>query len=475
MSEQADAPPGAPQTDPPTFGPLQTTKDAILRFLPAGTALATEIWNARHRAILLMLYGHAIGLALFGLYMGWGPLLSFGEGALIAVIALLASWTRLSRRFRASAAAFGAVTASAILVQFSGGYIEAHFHFFVMVAVIALYQDWVPFLLAAVYVALDHGIIGTLYPEWVYNHPAAIANPWQWAAIHAILVTGQCIALMALWNSAENAQKRELQQKLEFDRVERESGFKSHLLRNVSHELKTPLTPLQMNVQMLKKGRLGSLDERQARVVALLDRNLDRLITLVDQTIDVSRLEARRLELEPQEVDIRKLAENAVEDYKDYAEERDIHIGLEGPAKLPAHADPDRIAQVLHNLVNNAVKFSKPGGRVSLSLEQGTHHALVHVQDTGRGLTEEEQGRLFEPFVQVHDTKEMTDPGSGLGLYLAKEIVAHHHGKIWCSSPGHGKGSTFSIALPLEPPQEVHPVAQGSDAETLAGTITPAP
>lgn len=363
------------------------------------------------------------------------------------------------------------MTASAILVQFSGGYIEAHFHFFVMVAVIALYQDWVPFLLAAVYVALDHGIIGTLYPEWVYNHPAALANPWQWAAIHAVLVTGQCIALMALWNSAENAQKRELHQKLEYDRVERESGFKSHLLRNVSHELKTPLTPLQMNVQMLKAGRLGALDERQMRVVALLDRNLDRLIALVDQTIDVSRLEAHRLHLDPQEVDLRKLAENAVEDYKDFAEERDVQLGVEGPAKLQVHADPDRIAQVLHNLVSNAVKFSTQGGSVSISLEQEDHQALIHVRDTGRGLTEEERERLFQPFVQVHDTKEMTAAGSGLGLYLSKEILAQHQGEIWCASPGLGKGSTFSVSLPLEPLHEA-PVAQ-QGAENVGGTMAP--
>lgn len=470
MSQTADVPVGH-RDDHSGMESTHRFKRLLGRYLPAGSELPEEIWAPRHRGIVIMLYAHAVALAIFGIYMGWGPLLSITEGALVALIALLASWNRLGRRFRASTAAFGAVTASAILVQFSGGYIEAHFHFFVMVAVIALYQDWVPFLVAVVYVALDHGIIGTLYPEWVYNHPAAIANPWQWAGIHAGLVLGQCVALLALWKSAENAQRRELDQKLEFDRVKRESGFKTHLLTNVSHELKTPLTPLQMNVQMLKRGRMGALDERQMRVVTLLDRNLERLVALVDQTLDVSRLEADRMDLELKEVDLRRLAEEAIEDYKDYAEKRGVHIDLEGPPRLHVQADPHRIAQVLHNLVNNAIKFSEQDGHVTVSLDEQGRDALVQVRDTGRGLTEQERSRLFEPFVQVHDTSQMTDAGSGLGLYLSKGIIAQHEGQIWCESPGIGQGSTFSVSLPLDRPH-AEPHGQGTPT---SGAVASAP
>jgi PAS domain S-box-containing protein len=175
---------------------------------PVGAELPRQIWQTRHTIVLWVIFLQAVALVVFGAFMGWGWPLALAEGGAVAALGAVAAWPRLSLRWRSSFAALACVTASAVLVQFSGGYIEAHFHFFVMVALITLYQDWVPFLIAVAYVAVDHGVVGTLAPNWVYNHPHALANPWEWAAIHAAMVLAQAAALLAFWSGAEKARAR---------------------------------------------------------------------------------------------------------------------------------------------------------------------------------------------------------------------------------------------------------------------------
>ena len=127
------------------------------------------------------------------------------DAGVVAGAALLATWQRPSRRVRAAAVSLGLLTSSAMLVHLSGGYIELHFHFFVMIVVIALYQSWLPFLLAIGYVLVEHGVVGVLMPTAVYNHPDAWAHPWKWAAIHAVFVAGASIASLVNWRLNEAA------------------------------------------------------------------------------------------------------------------------------------------------------------------------------------------------------------------------------------------------------------------------------
>lgn len=171
--------------------------------LPEGRALPDRIWHGRHRGVRLLLWFHAAGLAVFGVLTGHGLVPSTLEGGAIAIAALLAGWTRRGRRFCAVVATIGLLTSSAVLVHFSGGYIEMHFHFFVMVGLITLYQDWTPFLLAIGYVVVHHGIMGALYPTSVYNHPAAWAHPWRWAAIHGVFVLAASVTNLIAWSLNE--------------------------------------------------------------------------------------------------------------------------------------------------------------------------------------------------------------------------------------------------------------------------------
>lgn len=180
----------------------------IWKYLPRGTALAGEDWRKRHRGILALLWVHAALLPVFGLWRGQEPLHVLAEAFILPAFALAATWSRPGRRIQATIASAGLIGSSALLTHFSGGFIEAHFHFFVMVGVIALYQDWAPFTFAIGFVALHHGVVGTLWPNDVYNHPDAIANPWTWATIHAIFILGMSAACLVLWRANETAMKR---------------------------------------------------------------------------------------------------------------------------------------------------------------------------------------------------------------------------------------------------------------------------
>jgi diguanylate cyclase (GGDEF)-like protein/PAS domain S-box-containing protein len=177
--------------------------------LPAGIPLPDDQWARRHRAITGILWMHAVALTVMAFVQGMGLVHSLSEGLLVAVFAVAAAQTGFGgRRLRALSAAAGLVTASAVLVHLSGGMVEMHFHFFVMVAVITLYQDWTIFLAAIVFVAGHHGIVGVLAPHDVYNHDAAWNNPWKWAGIHAAFVLAASAAQITSWRFVEDQYHR---------------------------------------------------------------------------------------------------------------------------------------------------------------------------------------------------------------------------------------------------------------------------
>ena len=174
-----------------------------MQHLPRGGALTERVWNSRHRRLRQLLVLHAVGLTVFGTLRGFGVLQSAAEGSVVALAALLAGSPKLSRSIRAMVVSFGLMAASGILVQFSGGLIELHFHYFVMVALISLYQEWLPFLCAIGFVVLHHGTVGVIDPAAVYNHPAALAHPWRWAALHGLFILAMSVASVAAWRLNE--------------------------------------------------------------------------------------------------------------------------------------------------------------------------------------------------------------------------------------------------------------------------------
>jgi two-component system sensor histidine kinase/response regulator len=176
---------------------------ALRRSLPEGGKLPESAWRTRHRLIVALLWLHVPGLVLFGVALGYSGAHSALEAAPIAMAACVASYLRTRRTISTVVTSLGLMTSSGVLVHLSGGVIETHFHFFVMVGVVVLYQAWWPFLVAIGYVVLHHGVLGTLFPHDVYNHPAAVNGPWKWAAIHGGFILAMSVAGVLSWRLNE--------------------------------------------------------------------------------------------------------------------------------------------------------------------------------------------------------------------------------------------------------------------------------
>jgi hypothetical protein len=219
---------------------------SMLAFLPTGADLPYREFKRRHRTIVYLIWAQAAATLLLGLARHVYPPVVVLECLLIAALGGVARIEVLAPRFRSAIATLALITTSAVIVQFSGGYIEAHFHFFVMLAVISLYQDWIPFLLAILYVAVDHGVVGTLFPYATYNNPDAIAHPWQWALIHAGFVLSEAVALLAGWKVIEAAEL----QKVGLDRSLR------HMLFRLRGEVTDSASKLSIAAEQLASATL---------------------------------------------------------------------------------------------------------------------------------------------------------------------------------------------------------------------------
>jgi signal transduction histidine kinase len=219
--------------------------------------------------------------------------------------------------------------------------------------------------------------------------------------------------------------------------------FKTRFMNMAAHELFTPLTPLKLQLALLKTGKEGE----RAHALAILDRNVDRLTALTQDLLEAARIQAGALGLAKARVDLAAVVAEAVEPYKAVAQQKGIALELDARPTWVS-ADARRVGQVVGNLVSNALKFTPRGGRVRIHVLPVLDGALVRVVDTGDGLRAEDVKRLFQPFTQVHDATKSATPGTGLGLYICRAIVELHHGRIWCESDGPGRGSAFAFELP---------------------------
>jgi diguanylate cyclase (GGDEF)-like protein/PAS domain S-box-containing protein len=184
----------------PASARLRRVCATIRESLPRGQTLPDEAWASRHRALLWILWAHVLALPVFSLLEGFSLASSVGWVLPIALAGVAGSLPNAGRRARSVAVVFGLLTASAVLVHAWHGQIEAHFHFFIMIAVLALYEDWVPFGLAIAYVVIEHGVLGAISPRSVYDHGG---NPWLWGGIHGLFVLGAVAASVVTWRLNE--------------------------------------------------------------------------------------------------------------------------------------------------------------------------------------------------------------------------------------------------------------------------------
>ena len=230
--------------------------------------------------------------------------------------------------------------------------------------------------------------------------------------------------------------------------------LKSDFVSNVSHELRTPLTAVKGSVDNMLDGLTGPLNEKQARYLTRIKSNADRLSRLINDLLDLSRIEAGRIDIRPTVLSPELLAREVVESLRSIVVDKFIDLEVachEGG--VTAWADRDKITQVLMNLLGNAVKFTAPQGKVAVVIERnGDEWVQVSVVDTGPGIPREEVDRIFDKFYQLAQGDNHKSRGTGLGLAISKALVQMHGGKIWVESEV-GKGSTFAFTLPAQPSQ----------------------
>ena len=227
---------------------------------------------------------------------------------------------------------------------------------------------------------------------------------------------------------------------------------KDEFLATLSHELRTPLNAIVGWAHLL---RTGQLDEGQTtRAVEVIDRNAKAQSQIVADVLDVSRIVMGKLRLDVRPVDLATVVEEALDTLRPAAAAKEIHIeaSLEGGGRVSG--DPDRLQQVIWNLVSNAIKFTSNGGRIQVRLRREPSHVDVVVEDTGVGIRPDFLPHVFERFRQSDSSSTRAHGGLGLGLALVRHLVELHGGTVAASSPGEGGGATFTVRLPLMLAQE---------------------
>jgi signal transduction histidine kinase len=217
-----------------------------------------------------------------------------------------------------------------------------------------------------------------------------------------------------------------------------------------AHELRSPVTVIKGYASMILGGDAGPIKKQVRDYLKEIDRANQRLLQLVEDLLEVARSEAGRLNIEVERVDVSKPVGEAVAELVQLAREKSISLDYQKPANLPAaRADERRIKEIMVNLVNNAIKYTRQGGSVKVFHEVKGQELITHVQDNGLGIAKEAQDKIFEKFYRVQ-TKETSDiQGTGLGLFIVKQLVEKMKGRIWFVSEK-DKGSTFSFSLPKD-------------------------
>lgn len=230
------------------------------------------------------------------------------------------------------------------------------------------------------------------------------------------------------------------------DRKELEQE-KSDFMSMASHELKTPLTSIQIFVNLLESHLPEDSKEKVGYYLYRITEQMHRLADLINDLLDVSRIETGKLRLNKEKFSIDELLFDTIESIKPTA--RDQTIVFKDRIKAEVYADRYRLYQVIINLLTNAIKYSPKGKQIIVSVKKNRKEVIVSIKDFGIGIKADKQEKIFEKLYQVSDPKEKTYPGLGLGLYISKEIIDRHKGKIWVESEGRDKGSTFFFTLPV--------------------------
>ncbi len=225
--------------------------------------------------------------------------------------------------------------------------------------------------------------------------------------------------------------------------------MKDQFLSNVSHELKTPLTSIKGYSELLYDETLGNMNDQQKKAEKTILRNVDRLKRLVDSLLYISRSQMGNVDYLFEEISLEEIVDMVYQDLKIQLDEKDLQFSTRIPESLPLiKGDRDKLTDMLSNIVDNSIKFTPSGGCISVSVTEEDRYLHLVLSDTGIGIPEDLIPNLFQRFYQIDSSHTRKYGGTGLGLYICKEIVKAHEGEVWVESEGKNKGTHVHIKLP---------------------------
>jgi signal transduction histidine kinase len=401
-----------------------------LAWLPRGLFLNEQESAWRHRVVTVVVACHLPALVLCALLTGHSLTHSLVE--LLPVLVLLAaSVGPFGRRARQLCASLALLTCSALLVHLFHGQTELHFHFFVAVALIALYQDWTVFAAAITFVALEHALVGLAAQHEVYDHGG---NPLAWAALHAGFVLAESAVLIMFWKASERSHVGEQEllaalwegQASVRGRLEETERIREDLIGTVSHEFRTPLTGIRgAALTLLKRGERLDPEGRRRLLEGILDHQA-RLSRLLENVLTASRATAADpsavAEVDEVATEVAMIAGALRPDSPRVA----TYVELGTLARMDRHA----LHQVLANLIDNAQQHGLPGGSPVVAGGHDDEGIWITVTNEGEALDPTIARRLFEPFTQAESGLTRTREGLGMGLYVVHRLVEVYGGTV---------------------------------------------
>jgi signal transduction histidine kinase len=425
-------------------------------WLPQGRALSATDFAWRHRVVCTLLALHIPAIVVITVLRGFGPVHALVEVTPVALL-LAVALAPLGRRQQAMAASFGLVVCSAVIVHLFSGATEAHFHYFVIVAVIALYQDWTVYVLAILFVALEHGAIGATSRHAVYDHGG---NPWGWALIHAGFICAESTVLVMFWHANEQSRASEERLRMQLSegqssvraRLEETDRIRADLIATVSHEFRTPLTGIRgAALTLLKRGDRLDEQSRQRLLTAVLDQQ-ERLSRLLENMLTAARATSADptavAEVDGVAAEVAMLAGAARPDSPAVS----VVVESGTVARMDRHA----LHQVLANLVDNAQQHGNLGSVPILAGGRDEAGVWVTVSNEGGTLDTDSAGRLFEPFTQGASGATREAEGMGMGLYVVRRLVEVYGGSVDVRS----EGGWVTVELRLQPGSTALPTSR---------------
>ncbi|WP_052668367.1 sensor histidine kinase [Nitriliruptor alkaliphilus] len=445
----------------PTAAPVGL-QDRLQAWLPRGQSLDDEGFAVRHRTLSVLLALHVPALFIFGVLSGQAARHALAEVALAGVMVGLAQARVVPRRLKGILVTAGLVWCSAVLVHFSGGLIEAHFHFFIILGFIALYQDWAAFGWAIAFTAISHGLGSSLVPDLMFNHAAAVERPWTWALIHAGAVLFAAVGQIIGWRHAETAQ-------------DRATGLASQLIREQA-ERQASYSRIYVNLAR----RNQSLLHRQVAVIDELElteedpETLRRLFTLDHLTTRIRRNAESLLvmagEESPRQVsgsvslaDVARAAASEIEQYARADIRVDETYALAGTAVVD-------VTHLLAELIENATEYSSPGTDVRIGTQPTSAGVAILIQDQGIGM---DADVLANANATLASPPELDDQ---VVRHLGFQVVGRLAAKLGVrvelrSTPG--SGTTTIVELPSTMLTASPPTGPVTDAHLQPAAVQP--